>query len=147
MPTPFPGMDPYVEHPGRWLDVHNGLAVVSPMAVDTRGQNVVSHYRILISRAEHRPRAVLLPFNVRHPIPTFRLPLQPGDDEPLVDVNHLLHHQPPRLDWGPLTADAVRLHQAGPGCTGPQWCGSSVTGVTALLVHMLTLYSGASPEA
>ena len=52
---------------------------------------MASHYRILISRAEQRPRAVLLPFNVRHPIPSFRLPLQPGDDEPLVDVNHLLH--------------------------------------------------------
>jgi Protein of unknown function (DUF4058) len=25
MPTPFPGMDPYVEHPGLWPDVHNGL--------------------------------------------------------------------------------------------------------------------------
>ena len=25
MPTPFPGMDPYVEQPGLWPDVHNGL--------------------------------------------------------------------------------------------------------------------------
>src|SRR5262245_41387426 len=25
MPTPFPGMDPYLEHPGLWPDVHNGL--------------------------------------------------------------------------------------------------------------------------
>ena len=25
MPTPFPGMDPYVEHPGLWPDMHNGL--------------------------------------------------------------------------------------------------------------------------
>ena len=25
MPTPFPGMDPYVEQPVLWLDVHNGL--------------------------------------------------------------------------------------------------------------------------
>src|SRR5215470_11561832 len=25
MPTPFPGMDPYVEHPGLWPDIHNGL--------------------------------------------------------------------------------------------------------------------------
>jgi hypothetical protein len=61
------------------------------MAVDIRGQSVASHYRILSSRAEHRPHAMLLPFNVRHLIPSFRLPLQPGDDEPLVDLNHLLH--------------------------------------------------------
>ena len=25
MPPPFPGMDPYLEHPGLWPDVHNGL--------------------------------------------------------------------------------------------------------------------------
>jgi hypothetical protein len=25
MPTPFPGMDPYLEHPVLWPDVHNGL--------------------------------------------------------------------------------------------------------------------------
>ena len=73
-----------------WVEI-DLLRGGEPMIVDTRGQNVTSHYRILISRAEHRPRAVLLPFNVRHLIPSFRLPLQPGDDEPLVDLNHLLH--------------------------------------------------------
>jgi hypothetical protein len=25
MPSPFPGMDPYLEHPALWPDVHNGL--------------------------------------------------------------------------------------------------------------------------
>jgi Protein of unknown function (DUF4058) len=25
MPTPFPGMDPYLERPVLWPDVHNGL--------------------------------------------------------------------------------------------------------------------------
>jgi hypothetical protein len=73
-----------------WVEI-DLLRGGDPMVVDTRGQNAVSHYRILISRSEHRPRAVLLPFNVRHLIPSFRLPLQPGDDEPLVDLNHLLH--------------------------------------------------------
>ena len=73
-----------------WVEI-DLLRGGEPMVVDARGQNVASHYRILVSRAEHRPRAVLLPFNVRHLIPSFRLPLQPGDDEPLVDVNHLLH--------------------------------------------------------
>jgi hypothetical protein len=73
-----------------WVEI-DLLRGGEPMVMDTRGQNVVSHYRILISRAEHRPRAMLLPFNVRHLIPSFRLPLQPGDDEPLVDLNHLLH--------------------------------------------------------
>src|SRR5438093_4113338 len=26
MPSPFPGMDPYLEHPKLWLDFHNELA-------------------------------------------------------------------------------------------------------------------------
>jgi hypothetical protein len=73
-----------------WVEI-DLLRGGEPMAMDIRGQSVASHYRILISRAEHRPRAMLLPFNVRHLIPSFRLPLQPGDDEPLVDLNHLLH--------------------------------------------------------
>jgi hypothetical protein len=48
-------------------------------------------YRILISRAELRPRAVLLPFGVRQPIPGFYLPLRPGDQEPVVDLNRIFH--------------------------------------------------------
>jgi len=111
-----------------WVEI-DLLRGGEPMAVDTRGQNVASHYRILISRAEHRPRAVLLPFNVRHPIPSFRLPLQPGDDEPLVDLNHLLHllydragydlrinyqgpSDPPLAEEDALWADGL-LHAAG----------------------------------
>jgi hypothetical protein len=62
-----------------------------PMAMNTRGQPISSHYHVLISRAEHRPRAVLLPFNVSDPIPHFCLPLQPGDEEPIVDINRTLH--------------------------------------------------------
>jgi hypothetical protein len=50
-----------------------------------------SAYRLLISRAEERPQARLLPVNLRQPIPPFRLPLQPGDDEPTIDLSSLLH--------------------------------------------------------
>lgn len=48
-------------------------------------------YRILISRAKRRPQADLLVFGVREPIPDFRLPLLPNDDEPTVALNRLLH--------------------------------------------------------
>ncbi|HRQ41095.1 MAG TPA: DUF4058 family protein [Chloroflexota bacterium] len=51
----------------------------------------LSHYYMLVSRAEQRPSATLFPFAVQQPIPTFRLPLLPGDDEPEVDLGHLLH--------------------------------------------------------
>ena len=111
-----------------WVEI-DLLRGGEPMVVDTRGQSVTSHYRLLISRAEHRPRAVLVPFNVRHRIPSFRLPLQPGDDEPLVDLNHLLHllydragydlrinyqdpADPPLAEEDALWADGL-LHTAG----------------------------------
>ncbi|MCW5849938.1 MAG: DUF4058 family protein [Anaerolineae bacterium] len=55
------------------------------------GYTEPSDYRILVSRAERRPQADLIAFSVRQPIPTFRLPLQPGDTEPEVDLTALLH--------------------------------------------------------
>lgn len=50
-----------------------------------------SDYRIMISRGRFRPKSLLIPFSVRQPIPAFRLPLAPGDTEPSIDLNHLLH--------------------------------------------------------
>jgi hypothetical protein len=56
-----------------------------------RGYPTTSDYRVLVSRAPQRPRADLLPFSVRQPIPRFHLPLAPGDDEPEIDLTQLLH--------------------------------------------------------
>lgn len=50
-------------------------------------------YGILISRSWRRPRAHLLSFTVRAPIPAFPVPLREGEDEPTVDLGELL----PRL--------------------------------------------------
>ncbi len=49
-----------------------------------------SHYRILVRRGEQRGRADLYAFNVRDPIPSFPLPLQKGDVEPVIDLKPLL---------------------------------------------------------
>jgi Protein of unknown function (DUF4058) len=51
---------------------------------------VRSDYRILVSRSEARPEAELYPFNLRDPIPLFQLPLQPQDDEPIVNLYEVL---------------------------------------------------------
>jgi Protein of unknown function (DUF4058) len=51
---------------------------------------VLSDYRILVSRANHRPAAELYPFNLRELLPRFLLPLRPGDQEPVVDLHSLL---------------------------------------------------------
>jgi hypothetical protein len=50
-----------------------------------------SAYRILVSRGDRRPNATLYRFGIRRPIPTFPLPLKPGDQEPLVDMGQILH--------------------------------------------------------
>lgn len=56
-----------------------------------RGTYLPGDYRLLISRGERRPQADLFSFSVRQPIPEFSLPLQPGDEEPQVNLNRLLH--------------------------------------------------------
>lgn len=47
-------------------------------------------YRILISRGSLRPRAELLTFTLRDRVPTFRLPLRTGDQEPFLDLRALV---------------------------------------------------------
>ncbi|MBD2577476.1 DUF4058 family protein [Oscillatoria sp. FACHB-1406] len=51
---------------------------------------IPSHYRILVSRANLRPEAELYPFNVRESMPQFLLPLQSGDEEPVVNLSEIL---------------------------------------------------------
>lgn len=36
MPSPFPGMDPYLEHPGRWAGLHNAIAVNLAQVISPR---------------------------------------------------------------------------------------------------------------
>jgi hypothetical protein len=64
------------------------------------GAQVQSDYRILVSRGIQRPRASLIAFTLRQPIPAFTLPLLPGDDEPEVAMNRILHalYQRARFD-------------------------------------------------
>jgi Protein of unknown function (DUF4058) len=51
---------------------------------------ISSDYRILVSRANLRPEAELYPFNLRESIPPFLLPLQSGDEEPVVNLSEIL---------------------------------------------------------
>lgn len=60
-----------------------------PMRFFSHG--IQSHYRILVSRSDSRPRAELYAFNLQDVIPTFQLPLQLGDVEPIVNLQTLLN--------------------------------------------------------
>ncbi len=53
--------------------------------------NIESNYRILVSRSNRRPLADLYAFNLQNAIPSFPLPLQEGDLEPLIDLQSLLN--------------------------------------------------------
>lgn len=48
-------------------------------------------YRILIAREEAYPGAKLREFSIRQPIPPVPIPLMPGEAEPSVDLNSILH--------------------------------------------------------
>ncbi len=52
---------------------------------------VASDYRILVSRGQTPRKGRLYAFGLRAPIPDFPLPLLPGDKEPVVPLNQILH--------------------------------------------------------
>jgi hypothetical protein len=65
------------------------LRAGQPMRID--GDPGGTAYRILISRGDCRPRAELYRFGVRDRIPTFRLPLRPGDNEPVIALGDIIN--------------------------------------------------------
>jgi hypothetical protein len=82
------------------------------------GRQVSGDYRILVSRGRERPRAQLYAFNLRQPIPSFSLPLLPGDEEPLIELNNILHELyrrarfDLRLDYSRPAVPPLRLEDA-----------------------------------
>lgn len=67
------------------------LRVGEPMAMRVQGDGHPADYRIVVSRAHHRPRADVYVFGVRQPIPSFPVPLRRGETDVVVDLNALLH--------------------------------------------------------
>lgn len=65
------------------------IRAFAPLPV--RGNIGDSLYRILVSRAQRRPRADLYPFNLDTPVPSFPLPLLPDDEELSVNLQALLN--------------------------------------------------------
>lgn len=55
------------------------------------GENIQSHYRILVCRGNRHPIADLYAFNLQDAIPAFPLPLRSGDSEPVIDLQALLN--------------------------------------------------------
>ncbi|MBG1269600.1 DUF4058 family protein [Nostoc sp. WHI] len=55
------------------------------------GNDIQSHYRILVCRGDRRPYADLYAFNLPDIIPPFPMPLRSGDGEPVIDLQTLLN--------------------------------------------------------
>ncbi|MBP0020963.1 MAG: DUF4058 family protein [Cyanobacteria bacterium SBLK] len=53
------------------------------------GHIAPTHYRLLVSPSENRPKAMLYGFSLREPIPSFSLPLK-GDLSPVVDMQAIV---------------------------------------------------------
>ena len=67
-------------------------------AIPVVQQNIISHYRILVSRSSVRLSADLYAFNLPEPIPHFPLPLTGSDTEPTADLQSLLESVYERSD-------------------------------------------------
>jgi Protein of unknown function (DUF4058) len=64
MPSPFPGMDPYLEHPARWPDVHHRLITASSdyLTEQLRPRYFVRiEERVYVSDPEDPGRDVIIP--------------------------------------------------------------------------------------
>lgn len=55
------------------------------------GEKPIGDYYIIVSRSDTRPKAKLHAFPVQQPIPSFQLPLQSEDIEPILDIQSLLN--------------------------------------------------------
>ncbi len=53
------------------------------------GNDIESHYNVLVCRGNRRPKADLYAFNVQNPMPAFPLPLRSGDTEPVINLQEL----------------------------------------------------------
>jgi len=80
------------------------LRAYAPLPLRWLGESQPGHYRILVSRANQRPRAELYPFNVREPVPLSQLPLRANDNEPVIDLGLLLRETYDRANYD-LTID------------------------------------------
>ncbi len=64
MPSPFPGMDPYLEDPGLWPDVHHGL--ISGLQAELNRQLMPNYFarvedRVYLADDDGPGRAVIIP--------------------------------------------------------------------------------------
>ena len=98
-----------------------------PMPLETTPP--VSDYRILVCQSWQRPSALLYPFSVQQPIPTFILPLLPEEEPLQVDLGPIINAMHHTARYGQV----ARYHEPppepgfAPGVA--EWVGEQVVGL------------------
>ena len=80
------------------------LRAGEPFPFRVQDDNAQSDYRMIVSRAQDRPQAAVYLFTIRDPIPDIPVPLHPGDAEPSLALNRLVHDVYDRAGYD-LTVD------------------------------------------
>ena len=65
-------------------------------------------YYVMVSRSWERPNADLWPVQLRESLPAIPIPLRRGEEEPLIDLQAVLHHTFDEAGYGP------RIHRLTP---------------------------------
>lgn len=88
------GLNAYLEKRENVLMSYTNLIEIdllrSGQMMPILGDFTATDYRILIARSKRLPRAELMGFNLGNSIPSFKIPLQRGDEEPVVNLQNLL---------------------------------------------------------
>jgi len=92
---PGTGRRVYLDKRELVLSTHTSLVELDLLRagepMPTVGPRVRSDYSILVSRGYRRPKADLIQFGARDPIPLFPLPLRRGENELTVELGKVLH--------------------------------------------------------
>lgn len=67
------------------------LRAGAPMPMRVAGNGTLGDYRLVVSRSQHRPQADVYLFSVRDAIPAIPMPLRPGEAEPVLALNQIVH--------------------------------------------------------
>ncbi len=97
MPSPFPGMNPYLEQ----QDVHfveiDLLRGGSRMPVEGLSD---CNYCVMVSRSYHRPKVELWPLSLREPLPIIPIPLKQEHADAVLNLQPLFHQQYDAAGYG-----------------------------------------------
>ncbi len=96
MPSPFPGMDPYLEDPAYWPDLHHSFATyIRDDLQPLLHPHYYAHprcwdYLVTVSPAGWRYQFEVYRRTVREPLPRVSVPLAQPDPDVVLDLQSIL---------------------------------------------------------